>query len=144
MPAGNDLRGQHHQDHDHYPLHRCHGALSTYVLSTDASIPDNHNCVQCKIMGKLMSYLHEWPHPMKSIDLRKLNHALAIAEAASYARASERLHLTQSALTRSIQALESELGLQLFDRGKSGVRPTVDGEKILDRARYLLLQARAF
>ncbi len=95
-------------------------------------------------MGKLMSYLHEWPHPMKSIDLRKLNHALVIAEAASYARASERLHLTQSALTRSIQALESELGLQLFDRGKSGVRPTVDGEKILDRARYLLLQARAF
>lgn len=81
---------------------------------------------------------------MKSVDLRKLNNAVAIAETASYARASERLHLTQSALTRSIQTLESELGLQLFDRGKSGVRPTVDGQKVLDRARYLLLQARAF
>lgn len=79
---------------------------------------------------------------MKSIDLRKLTHAVAVADTASYARASERLHLTQSALTRSIQALEMELGIQLFDRGKSGVRTTSDGEKILAKARYLLLQAR--
>ncbi|HEY8385060.1 MAG TPA: LysR family transcriptional regulator [Porticoccaceae bacterium] len=75
-------------------------------------------------------------------DLRKLKHALIVAETRSFARASQRLHLTQSALTRSIQALERELGLQLFDRGRRGVKPTRDGARVLQLARGLLLQAR--
>lgn len=81
---------------------------------------------------------------MKTTDLRKLNHAIAVADTRSYARASERLHLTQSALSRSIQALEQELGLKLFDRDKSGVRVTVDGSKVLTKARQLLFEERTF
>ena len=80
---------------------------------------------------------------MKTPDLRKLNHAVTLADAGSYARACERLHLSQSALTRSIQALERELGMTLFDRSKRGVYPTRDGEEVLVRARSLLLQAAA-
>src|SRR5690606_27828817 len=80
---------------------------------------------------------------MKSLDLRKLTHALVLADTNSYARASEKLHLTQSALTRSIQALETELGLTLFDRGKSGVQATRDGEIVLARARHLLRDAHS-
>lgn len=91
-------------------------------------------CILMRIMHEVLG--------MKSIDLRKLTHAVAVADTLSYTRASENLHLTQSALTRSIQALEAELGIQLFDRGKSGVRTTIDGEKVLAKARFLLLQAR--
>ena len=75
-------------------------------------------------------------------DLRKLQNAVVLAETGSFVRASDQLHLTQSALTRSVQALEAELGLRLFDRTKQGVRPTPDGEEVLARARLLLLQAR--
>lgn len=80
---------------------------------------------------------------MKTPDLRKLSHAVALADAGSYARACERLHLSQSALTRSIQSLERELDITLFDRSKRGVLPTRDGQEVLVRARSLLLQASA-
>jgi DNA-binding transcriptional LysR family regulator len=75
-------------------------------------------------------------------DLRKLAHAVALADTGSFIRASEQLNLTQSALTRSIQALEKELGITLFDRGKQGVVPTRDGANLLKRARALLLHGR--
>jgi DNA-binding transcriptional LysR family regulator len=72
------------------------------------------------------------------MDLRKLKHACILAEEGNYARASRRLNLTQPALTRSIQSLETALALRLFDRGGGGVRPTVDGARILDHARTML------
>jgi DNA-binding transcriptional LysR family regulator len=81
---------------------------------------------------------------MKVPDLRKLRHAVVLAEVGSYARASAQLHLSQSALSRSIQALEQELGLMLFDRSRraaGGVRPTRAGAEILARATALLTQA---
>lgn len=80
---------------------------------------------------------------MKTPDLRKLHHAVMLAEAGSYARACQQLHLSQSALTRSIQALERELDLTLFDRSRRGVSPTRDGQEVLIQARHLLRQASA-
>jgi DNA-binding transcriptional LysR family regulator len=78
-----------------------------------------------------------------NIDLRHLRHAVALAEAGSYVSASSRLGLTQSALTRSIQALEAATGLRLFDRDRGGVHPTGDGQLFLDRARALLRDSRS-
>jgi DNA-binding transcriptional LysR family regulator len=52
------------------------------------------------------------------------------------------LHLTQSALTRSIQALEARLGARLFDRGQREVTPTMLGELVLRHAAALELAAR--
>ena len=77
------------------------------------------------------------------MDLRKLKHALALAEMGNYARASEKLFITQSALSRSIQALEQELGMILFERQSNGVRSTVAGEEVLAGARDLLRQANS-
>ena len=77
------------------------------------------------------------------MDLRKLKHALALAEMGNYARASEKLFITQSALSRSIQALEQELGMVLFERQSNGVRSTVAGEEVLAGARDLLRQANS-
>jgi DNA-binding transcriptional LysR family regulator len=77
-----------------------------------------------------------------STDLRKLHHAVVLAQAGSFARAATQLFLTQSALTRSIQSLERELGLRLFDRSNAGVKPTPAARMVLERAQALLLQAR--
>ncbi len=50
------------------------------------------------------------------MNLRHLEHWLALAETGSFSRAAEKLHITQSALSRSIQALEEDLGGPLVDR----------------------------
>ena len=54
------------------------------------------------------------------MDLRRLAHLVALAEFGNFARAAAQLHLSQPALTRSVQAAEAELGLRLFDRGPNG------------------------
>ena len=44
------------------------------------------------------------------MDLRRLNHVVALADTLHFARAAEAAHLSQPAFSRSIQAIESELG----------------------------------
>lgn len=75
------------------------------------------------------------------MDLRRLRHALVLQREGSFARASQRLHITQSALTKSVQALENEFGVKLFDRNTNGILPTGAGLQILEQARQLLLLA---
>jgi DNA-binding transcriptional LysR family regulator len=72
------------------------------------------------------------------MDLRKLRHAVVIAEEGSFARSARRLGLTQPALSRSIQGLEATLGLRLFDRTGAGAHPTQAGTLLLDHAHLLL------
>lgn len=76
------------------------------------------------------------------MDLRRLGHIVAVAERRNFARASEQVHLSQPALTRSIQAAEAELGMRLFDRGSTGVTPTPAGEFVIERARRLVFDGR--
>ena len=75
------------------------------------------------------------------MDLRKLRHMVVLAEELNFARAAEKVNLTQSALSRSIQALEEELGSTLFDRDLRGVSLTPIGKQVAQRAQVLLLQA---
>jgi DNA-binding transcriptional LysR family regulator len=75
------------------------------------------------------------------MDLRKLRHMLVLSEELNFARAAQRVSLTQSALSRSIQSLEEELGGKLFDRSLHGVVLTTIGLQVAKRARELLLQA---
>jgi DNA-binding transcriptional LysR family regulator len=58
-----------------------------------------------------------------------------VADEASFRRAAERLHLSQPAVSQQVQALEAELGLALFDRGKGRVRLTAAGAALLPYAR---------
>jgi DNA-binding transcriptional LysR family regulator len=53
------------------------------------------------------------------------------------------LSLTQPALTRSLQSLERDLGARLFDRDRTRVEPTPVGERLIERARLLVSQARS-
>lgn len=75
------------------------------------------------------------------MDLRLLRHARALADHGTFARAAQSLGITQPALTRSIQSLEHETGLRVFDRGTGGVTPTEFGAFFLERARELLAMA---
>jgi DNA-binding transcriptional LysR family regulator len=71
--------------------------------------------------------------------LKQLTHAHALGQTRSFRVAAQQLHLSQPALTRSIQALEDTLGVVLFDRRSDGVEPTAFGELLLERARAVLL-----
>ncbi|HTD06009.1 LysR family transcriptional regulator, partial [Undibacterium sp.] len=75
------------------------------------------------------------------MDLRKLRHMVVLAEELNFARAAKKVHLTQSALSRSILSLEEELGGKLFDRDLHGVALTAIGRQVVKRARDLLLNA---
>ncbi len=72
------------------------------------------------------------------LTIRSLQHFSVLAEERHFSRAAQRLHLTQSALTRSIQSLEETLGLVLVDRASIGVTPTQAGKMVLDRSRRIL------
>ena len=76
------------------------------------------------------------------MDLKRWAHIVAVADQKSFVRAAEQMHLSQPALTRSIQAAEAELGLQLFDRGTSAVAATPAGEFVVARARQLVFNSR--
>ncbi|SFM02408.1 LysR family transcriptional regulator [Variovorax sp. OV329] len=76
------------------------------------------------------------------MDLRRWTHVVAVADRRSFVRAAEQVHLSQPALTRSIQAAEEELGLLLFDRTGSEVVPTPAGEFVVERARQLVFNSR--
>lgn len=76
-------------------------------------------------------------------DLRQLRHFVALAEQGHFARAAEAVHLSQPALSRSIQALESNLGCRLVDRHNRGISLTAHGQLVLEHARRLLAGSRA-
>jgi DNA-binding transcriptional LysR family regulator len=75
------------------------------------------------------------------MELRHLRYFVAIAEERSFTRAAERLWVAQPGLSTQIRRLESELGVQLFERHTRGVDLTDAGELLLERARTALAAA---
>lgn len=76
-----------------------------------------------------------------SIKLRQLSHLLALHEHGSFVQAAASLHLTQPALSRSIQALENEVGAPLFLREGHGIVPTDLGRVLVQHAREITRMA---
>lgn len=76
------------------------------------------------------------------MDLRQLRQFVAVAEERSFRRAAERLHVSQPPLTVAVQRLESEIGVQLLERSRQGVRLTPAGDAFLQEARSTLAHAR--
>jgi DNA-binding transcriptional LysR family regulator len=58
------------------------------------------------------------------MDIRHLRNMLAVMEEGSLGKAAQRLNISQPALTKSIQRLEEQLGVRLFDREARGMKPT--------------------
>ena len=74
-------------------------------------------------------------------DLRLLRCALALAEYRNFARAAKAVHISQPALSRSIQELEQRAGTRLFDRTSLGAEPTAVGALFLEHARDVMSRA---
>jgi LysR family transcriptional regulator, regulator of abg operon len=80
-----------------------------------------------------------------AMKLHHLRDLLAVAEQGSLRAAARQLNIAQPAVTRSIQELERELGVPLFERRARGVTPTEMGEAFIRRAKSVrseLVRAR--
>lgn len=75
------------------------------------------------------------------MNIKHLEHLLALADTGSFSRAAEKLFITQSALSRSIQNLEEELGGLLLDRIGKRNELTPLGQDVVSRARHIVRDA---
>jgi len=72
------------------------------------------------------------------VEIRQLRTFQAVANLLSFNRAAERLHYVQSSVSAQIQALEEELGVQLFDRLGRQILLTEAGARLLDYAEKIV------
>ncbi|KRW95637.1 LysR family transcriptional regulator [Paracoccus sp. MKU1] len=75
------------------------------------------------------------------MDTRQLKTLLAIVESGSFSRAAEAVHLTVSAVSQQIQALEQEVGASLFDRTSRPPRLTAAGQQMVELADQMVRAA---
>jgi DNA-binding transcriptional LysR family regulator len=72
------------------------------------------------------------------MEIRQLEHFLAVAEHRNFTRAAERLHTVQSAVSASVKTLEQELRVALFARNSRSVSLTAEGAALIPAARKVL------
>ena len=72
---------------------------------------------------------------MRRVRLHDLQTLVAVAQAGGMRKASQTLHLSQSAVSRVISELEGTLGLRLLERGPRGIEPTPFGEALVRRTK---------
>lgn len=75
------------------------------------------------------------------MELRHLRYFVAVVEEQSFTKAADKLHIAQPPLSRQIQNLEEELGLQLLERGSRPVKTTTEGLFFYQHAVKLLSNA---
>ncbi|NML97752.1 LysR family transcriptional regulator [Paraburkholderia sp. RP-4-7] len=78
----------------------------------------------------------------KDVTLRQLRYFVAAARAGQFSMAAASEHVSQSAITNAVIALEQALGARLFDRGAHGVTLTADGHDFYNHARHVLESVR--
>ena len=86
----------------------------------------------------------EWGPAMslKSLSLRDLEYAVAVAEERHFGRAAARCHVSQPALSAQVKKLEDMLGAQLFERTPRGVIVTERGDLLVRQSRRMLDEGR--
>ena len=77
----------------------------------------------------------------ESMELRHLRYFVTVASELHFARAAQRLFISQPALSQQLRKLEGELGLQLLERNRRGVRLTPEGEAFLAEATAVVQRA---
>jgi len=75
------------------------------------------------------------------MELRHLRYFLAVGEALNFTKAAAQLRVAQPALSRQVQDLEDEIGVDLMKRSPRGVTLTAEGKLFLDEVRELLKRA---
>src|ERR1700724_2720083 len=75
------------------------------------------------------------------MELRHLRYFLAVGEASNFTKAAARLRVAQPAVSRQVQDLEDEIGVDLLKRSPRGVTITAEGKLFLEEAREVLKRA---
>ena len=75
------------------------------------------------------------------MELRRLRNFLAVGEALNFTKAAAQLRVGQPALSRQVQDLEDEIGVDLLRRSPRGITLTAEGKLFLDEVRDLLKRA---
>jgi LysR family transcriptional regulator, hydrogen peroxide-inducible genes activator len=70
--------------------------------------------------------------------LRQLEYIVAVADRGRVGAAADHLNVSQPSLSAQLSEVEADLGVLLFDRGRSGAKITPEGEDIVRRARLIL------
>src|SRR5262252_4124945 len=78
---------------------------------------------------------------MSAMELRHLRYFLVVGELLNFTKAAARLRVAQPALSRQVQDLEDEIGVDLLRRSPRGVTLTAEGKLFLEEARELLKRA---
>lgn len=74
--------------------------------------------------------------------LTQLEYLIAVDTHRHFGKAAKACHVTQPTLSMQLQKLEDELGVIVFDRSRSPVLPTREGERILEQARLVIREQR--
>ncbi len=74
------------------------------------------------------------------MDIRQLRYFVAVAECGGFTNAASRLRIAQSALSRNIGKLETELGTSLFKRSARGAELSQSGHLLLEHAKSVINQ----
>ena len=72
--------------------------------------------------------------------LQQLKYILTISSTGSMNKAAEQLYVSQPSLTSSVQELEKEIGIKIFNRGGRGVTLTNDGVEFVQYAKQVVVQ----
>ena len=72
------------------------------------------------------------------MELRHLRYFVAVCEALNFTKAAAQLRIAQPALSRQVQDLEDEIGVNLLKRSPRGVTITAEGKLYLEEAREVL------
>lgn len=72
--------------------------------------------------------------------LKEIGYLLTVARCASISEAAKQLYVAQPSLTHAIQSVEKEVGFRIFERGRSGVTVTEQGEEFLSDIRTVYEQ----
>ena len=76
------------------------------------------------------------------MNLRDLDYICAVADTGHFGRAADMCHVSQPTLSGQIKKLEDYLGVTLFERARSGAKPTDVGRSIVDIARTIQADAK--
>lgn len=71
------------------------------------------------------------------MQLTQLEHLIAVEKYGSISKAARESYTSQSSISSSIKALETELGVEVFRRGAKGVQWTEEGQYILEKAKQI-------